>query len=481
MRPTSGASASEKGRKGTLYRPSFVLQDGALGEMVYDGRQTRFIIFQQGTWDEQPSFLLEPGRTLRPYSPENTLVKHRVVLFPSEVMVYRDEQTLLTDVQTFIHRYVDVSPLFERLCSYYVLFTWIYEDFNELPYLRVIGDAGSGKTRFLLTVGSLCYKSIFASGASTVSPIFRVLDIFKGTLLIDEGDFPQSDEKAEIVKILNNGNAKGFPVLRSEPAGSKGKEYSPRAYQVYGPKIIATRSLFMDRALESRCLTEEMGHRRLRDDIPINLPSSFREEATVLRNQLLLFRFRHKGQQTANPHLVDRSIEPRLNQVFVPLLSIIPDEQTRSDLKQVAHAYHRQLVSDRGMGMEAQILEVLAAHLGDTNLPSIKDLAYYLAEQYGADYEHKITPKWVGSVLRCKLHLRTERRRDGQYVIARGERPKVLHLLVRYGLSDSPVSDHAITSEAPENRKAAQRDELDELDELPTGYEQEAKNVSLPS
>jgi CheY-like chemotaxis protein len=72
-----------------------------------------------------------------------------------------------------------------------VLFSWIYDDFNELPYLRVIGDAGSGKTRFLLTVGSLCYKPIFASGASTVSPLFRALDIFRGTLLIDEGDFPQ--------------------------------------------------------------------------------------------------------------------------------------------------------------------------------------------------------------------------------------------------------------------------------------------------
>lgn len=69
----------------------------------------------------------------------------------------------------------------------------------------MIGDAGSGKTRFLLTGGSICYKSIFASGASTTSPLFSILDIFNGTLLIDEGDFPKSDEKADIVKILNNG------------------------------------------------------------------------------------------------------------------------------------------------------------------------------------------------------------------------------------------------------------------------------------
>jgi len=83
---------------------------------------------------------------------------------------------------------------------------------------RVRGDAGSGKSRFLLAVGSLCYKPIFASGASTVSPIFRLIDTFRGTLVVDESDWRQTDEKAEVVKILNNGNGKGFPVLRSSTA-----------------------------------------------------------------------------------------------------------------------------------------------------------------------------------------------------------------------------------------------------------------------
>ena len=36
----------------------------------------------------------------------------------------------------------------------------------------------------------------------------------RGTLIVDEGDFRFSDEKAELVKILNNGNGRGFPVLR---------------------------------------------------------------------------------------------------------------------------------------------------------------------------------------------------------------------------------------------------------------------------
>jgi hypothetical protein len=46
---------------------------------------------------------------------------------------------------------------------------------------------------------------------------------------------------------------------------------------------------FKDRALESRCLTEETGGPSLRDDIPISLPQSFKDEAQSLRNQLLLY------------------------------------------------------------------------------------------------------------------------------------------------------------------------------------------------
>ncbi len=198
------------------------------------------------------------------------------------------KNNLLAEIQAFIHSYVDVSPLFEKIASYYVLFSWVYDSFNELPYLRLRGDPGSGKTRFLLTVGSLCYKPIFASGASTVSPLFRIIDAFRGTLIVDEGDFRLSDERAEIVKILNNGNARGFPVLRSEVTPKR--EFNPTAYTVFGPKLVATRGLFQDRALESRCITEAIGQQRLREDMPINLPFLYKQEALELRNKLLLFR-----------------------------------------------------------------------------------------------------------------------------------------------------------------------------------------------
>ena len=344
---------------------------------------------------------------------------------------------MLEEIQSFIHRYVDVSPLFEKIASYYVLFSWVYDGFNELPYLRVRGDPGSGKTRFLLTIGSLCYKPIFASGASTVSPIFRILDSFHGTLIVDEGDFRFSDEKAEVVKILNNGNVKGFPVLRSEVSG-KGREFNPRAYHVFGPKLVATRGFFDDKALESRFLTEEMGQYRLRHDVPINLSSSYKEEALHIRNKLLLFRFRNLNKRMPEESLVDRTIEPRLNQIFVPLLSIIEDSNAIEDLRELARRYNREMIADRGTEMEAQILEVVR-DISDSPYPvrlTVKDIASWFADRHGSDYEKKVTSKWIGSVIRKKLNLKTQKTRDG-YIIPSSELAKLERLYEKYGVTSN--------------------------------------------
>lgn len=415
---------------------SEVLEDGSLVETVYEPEagRTRFCVWEDGAYEFTKS-VVSGGTRLRPYAPTNNLIRNDVVLFPSAPEDYGTAGELAARIRNYIHRYVDLSPLFETIAAYYVLLSWVYDAFQELPYLRLRGEPGTGKTRFLLTVGSLCYKPIFASGASTTSPLFRILDAVRGTLIIDEGDFLYSDERAEIVKILNNGNARGFPVLRSTPTG--GKEYNPRAFAVFGPKLVATRGHFKDRALESRCLTEEMGGRRLREDIPINLPARYKEEALRLRNQLLMFRFENYGRLSADPELVDPEVEPRLNQIFVPLLSVTEDPDTREELKELAREYQREMVAERGTRPQAQVLEVMADMLaaGETRV-AVGDVADRFATRYGDEYERPVTARWVGYLIRKKLHLKTRKSR-GVYVIPEGEREKLGRLFERYGIAGS--------------------------------------------
>src|SRR5207253_8536702 len=137
--------------------------------------------------------------------------------------------------------------------GHFILLAWAYDAFHGLPYLRRRGVFRSATPRALVVIGARCYKACFASGASTASPIFHTLDAFRGTLIFDEADFRFSDEKAEIVKILNNGNVRGLPVLRT--VMNRQREFNPQAFQVFGPKIVATRGSYQDRGLESRFLT----------------------------------------------------------------------------------------------------------------------------------------------------------------------------------------------------------------------------------
>lgn len=413
---------------------SLVLPDGALVEMIHDRatNETGFLVGQGDTLVTAASVELEPSLRAVPYSPRNNLLTHDVILLASGTQEYGTDDELLADVRAFIHRYCDVSDGFEEIAAHYVVFTWIYDLFNEVPYLRVRGDFGSGKSRFLLTVGSVCYKPIFASGASTVSPLFRILDAFRGTLVMDESDFRLSDERAEVIKILNNGNAHGFPVLRSEATPTK--EYNPRAFHVFGPKIIASRGHFVDRALESRCITEEMGRRAPRAEIPLNLPPEFKEEGLLLRNKLLLFRFRNRGKPRKLAQPRDQRVEPRISQIFAPLIATMSSASAKERLHALARRYSNQLAAERSMSLEAQLLEIIHDLLKTERVVAVKDVADKFAEMYGAEYRRPITPRWIGGLLRKRLSLGPVKS-HGTFIIPASDQQSLSQLFARYSIT----------------------------------------------
>ena len=412
------------------------LSDQTLVETVLTGSSTYLCVYEHDSCTLEKK-LRHEAQTFVPYSASNNLVQHKVLLLPGEPIAYKTKHDLVEEIRAYIHRYVDLSPDFEDIATHYVLLSWIYDSFNELPYLRFRGDYGSGKTRALLTIGSICYKPIFAGGASTVSPLFRMIDAIRGTLLIDEADFRFSDEKADIVKILNNGNAKGFPILRSE-VNLKG-EYSPRAFAVFGPKLVASRKVFDDQALESRCITEELGVRQLRGDIPISCPESLEEEASILRSKLLMYRF----QTLVSP--LDKSqadmsalasFEPRLQQVFSPLYSVMGTDASRQALIAFLEKRQRKLGMDRSAGVDAHILEILSEMISSEGEYSvgIRELSESFSMRFEQDYGNSITPRWIGHIVRNVLALETHKS-NGRYFIPRSQGPKLKWLFEKYGIT----------------------------------------------
>jgi hypothetical protein len=380
------------------------------------------------------------GERLIPYSGRNNLLATGCVLLPSSVGEVGDKGDLVETVQGFIHRYVDLSPAFEEIAAHYVILTWVYDAFQELPYLRFRGDYGTGKTRALLTLGSISYKPFFASGASTVSPIFHVLDAFGGTLVLDEADFRFSDATAEIAKVLNNGSVAGMPVLRTMT--NRDRELNPRAFSVFGPKIVGMRQHFADRALESRFLTEETGQRPLRPDISIGLPPALKVEARELRNRLLAWRFAAQPTVTADASRLVLGIAPRLNQTALALLSIVDDQRVRDRIVAELVREEARTVGERASSLEATVLAAICdvARQSTGAGISVASVARTLSSKISGNLQVPITPKAVGFIIRTRLRLTTIKSR-GVYVIPNTERGRIATLAARYGVAVAGETD----------------------------------------
>jgi len=419
---------------------SRVLPDGRVLELVYDpesGDTALALAHPDGSVSLTQELMLPSGERLVPYSGKNNLIATGCVLLPSEPQEYGSKAELLAGIQAYLHRYVDLSPGFEAIAAHYALLSWVYDAFNELPYLRFRGDYGTGKTRALLALGSICYKPFFASGASTVSPIFHVLDAFRGTLVLDEADFRFTDATAALTKILNNGNMAGLPVLRTMT--NRHKELDPKAFRVFGPKLVGMRESFSDAALESRFLTEETGLRALRPEVPIHLPSSLAADALVLRNKLLLWRFRERAQVATDPSRAAPGVEPRFNQTALSLLSIVDEEATRSAICERLKREDERVHQDRAASLEAIMVQTVLQLIDSAERVTVNAIAGAFNEAAQGQLSHPVTARWTGWFLRTRLKL-TPTKSQGVFVVGPAERPTLVALAQRYGVGEAQAA-----------------------------------------
>jgi len=431
----------------------FVLPDGTVGEMVVTSDDERsFMIMANGS--VRKAYLYETSKAT--YLPTNDHLVGEVVHFATTAAPYDSQALLFREVKGFIHRYLELPADFEEIASLYVLLTWVYEFAPSIPYLRVIGDWGTGKTRFLQVAGAICFRPIFASGATTPAPIFRILEQFRGTLVLDEADFKDSAAWAEIVKLLNNGYRPGMPVLRADKENGK---WYPRSYQVFGPKLLSTRFPFKDEALESRCLTAEMLP-LTRDEIPRVLPPSFDGEVNDLRAKLLTFRLANlaslKGKTFGN-ELLEPNLQPRLQEILIPLKAMLNGDRVMTEA--LAGFVHRLQESLYRRRQESNAGKVLAAiielHAEGAELTS-QNIADRITQK--EEDTSGLTADKVGRITK-RLGFAKDRVGKERQRILRWDEDRAKRLVSLYGIKLEPslsppeVSNVSIVS-APDTEQA---------------------------
>lgn len=418
-------------------------RDGRIIEAYYDPHEaeTGLLVFENGEAKKTPQIVID-GNVYTAPPATNSLIKSGFVKLPSEALAFDSEMSLLKEVKSFIHAYVQIPADFENIAAFYVLFSWVYDHFDELAYLRAIGDFGSGKSRFLKVLGALCYRAVFLNGSASVSAIFRIINDLKGTLILDEADFRTSDTSSEIVKILNSGFQKGIPVFRSEATGNKTKSYDPTAFDVFCPKIIATRKDFTDDALESRCLNNAM-ETLTRDDIPESLEGDFESRALQLRNKLVMFRFQKLSGGISKDPLPKLDIEPRLKQIISPLYRVISDPAGKEIILDFIRSKQVEVTERRRGSFEGYLLKSLLNVLVGSTEPTMQDIADDYNKFHGNTCDHKydVKARKVGSIVEKLFHLEKRRLANGFCLCDNPENKKRIEKLkVKFGMSEPEMN-----------------------------------------
>lgn len=438
-----------------IYTSFFLTSSGLIAEEVFDpSKQAPLFAVFDGSNITYEESIQDKYKTIHPI--DEPFITSEKVKLPSIAQDYGTELDLFNEIKIFVHSYVDIPSEWEEWTSHYVLLSWIFDKLPVCPYLCALGPSDCGKTRLVQTVGSLCYKPIVASGSITASPVFRLLDRFHGTLIINEFDYLGNYDD-EMIVILNNGFEAGLPVWRTE--GDKVKDV--KSFDVFGPKLFASRKRRNDWAFESRLLTVPMKSTK-RSDIPPFLLSDFYKRAADLRNKLLMFRLKHYNQEVKFHTERFKGISGRLRQTLLSITAVIKDESFLERAEEFALKTQKELKSMKGLDLDGTVYQVLCQYLEKNQTrPLIKDIAKEVKEVAELD---KLSSKAVGNIIRDELGFQTSRSAHGGNFVAILTQEQIENLRDRYEVEES--SPEASSPSSPNSQQAQDQGEVGELGEL---------------
>lgn len=169
-----------------------------------------------------------------------------------------DGSGLLEELVSTILRFCILPDHTAPLIATWVLHAWAHDSFDISPVLGIVSpEKRCGKTTVLSVVSALTPRAMHAVNISA-SVLFRVIEKYKPTVLVDEGDtFLDADKNGDLRGMLNGGhNRFSAHVWRSV-----GDDHEPRRFKVWAPKVVAMIGTLPD-TLEDRALVVKLRRKR---------------------------------------------------------------------------------------------------------------------------------------------------------------------------------------------------------------------------
>ncbi len=145
-----------------------------------------------------------------------------------------DSAALLDELRATFERHMALPPGAADAISLWTLMSHCFEAFSVLPMLNVYSPVmRCGKSRLLELIGALAPRPLIASNL-THAVLFRTIDGYSPTVLMDEVETYLHGNEA-MRGVLNGGHTKASAVV----VRLFGKDYEPRCFNTYCPKVIA--------------------------------------------------------------------------------------------------------------------------------------------------------------------------------------------------------------------------------------------------
>jgi hypothetical protein len=195
------------------------------------------------------------------------------------------------------------------------------------------------------------------------------------------------------------------------------------------------------------------------------LSDEFWEEALMLRNKLLMWRFRNYQKELIFDEKLIEGVHPRLHQIVIALMTIIESPEMKQSLRDFVQKYNTELVADRGLSRESDITFAIFKFEYDTNKKEIT--VGEIAENVNQDifdFEEKLTPRKIGWYLRARMQLKPYKTRRGYVLDFARNRERLDFWKERYGITDADIKgEHVNDVNIAEGNDSVMSDTAQEL------------------
>jgi len=396
--------------EGVLLETFLELPDGRIAEEIVVPDGERFIVYdsKSDSWNIVQEIELIGGVKVKP-RPVSKEIGGALTLADG-VEEYGSTGTLLKEMEELGLAVFD--PMKEtvifRMWIRVALASWIVDCVFAIyverfaSILHTMGPSESGKGRLLTVCRFLFYRSLFFLKTIRVPSLFRAIDPWHGTLVLDEADLAHSSESAEFIEFLN-ARATGSTIPRYDAESGE-----MRFFSSFGHTVVATRKPYTDDGANSRSVFLS-AEATTRNDIDLVPPREWLEKAKTLQRKLLLWRLRHLAQiqrgDIVLPTRLDLSDVQsfRVKEAFLVLKALEREEpELVKDMAEIAKEIDRRLVVERAASPEGLVLGVVYTCLLDEAFSVEQDgTAFRLL------HKHEINEGGKPIVERQPLTLRT--------------------------------------------------------------------------